>query len=323
MRLRWQWAFAALLTVACAEDGSVKEDESFHRELSGPLGWAPVIQVGDTHTGAITKNQIDLWAVELRTGDDLTISQVVRSGDLAPEFRLMSANQKISSASFNVDDDLLTKTYQMQESGRFFIAVRAYQGEGQGSYTIKVECNGGPCAGAPVEVPLLEPHVADKCIAKARACAFDDMETYNGAVGPTRARTLFTECLDKVEHDGMPCTSACEGDNATAVCQTNIEAIPFYADQSEQCIGELNRCVNACKEYADGNYWYEDGVGDGPDYICTFEGLHGSCDSYARDHEWCDGPHADGSQAQCLGFCWNGWTAWSDDDYGTCSEECL
>lgn len=322
MRIRWQWAFAALMVAACAEDGGVAQDESFHTDLNGPLGWAPVVEMGTSVTGTITNQQLDLWAVELRSGDELTITQNVVSGDLAPEFRLMSGSGKISSQSFDVESDKLTKTYTMTASGRFFLGVRAYQGNGEGSYTLAVTCDGGPCAGGPVDVPLLSPDVADKCIAKARDCAFEDMAVYDGAVGPARARSLFTGCLEKVSHDGMPCETACEGENATMVCETNIEAIPFYADQSEQCIGELNRCVSECKQYADGNYWYDDGVADGPDFICTFESLHGSCDSYARDHEWCGGPNADGSHEQCTDFCWTAWNAFSDDDYGTCSEEC-
>ncbi len=318
--------FAGLLLAACAGDGSepVDSNESFHTNYNGPMGWAPVVEIGAPISGSITKQQFDLWGLDLRSGDELTIVQNVTSGDLAPEFKLMPGNGNVSSTSHDVADGQLTKTYKLEGSGRFFLGVRAYQGNGEGTYAIDISCTGGPCAGDVIEVPLLSPEDANECIAKARDCAFEDMAVYNGSVGEVRARKLFTECLDKtsIHSGGISCANACEGDNATMVCETNIGVIPFYADQSDACIGELNRCVDECKMYADGNYWYDDGPADGPDFICTFESLHGSCDSYARDHEWCGGENVHESQAQCSDFCWTAWNAFSDDDYGTCAEEC-
>jgi hypothetical protein len=319
-------AFSALLLAACASDepGSIRQDEGFHTNYDGPMGWAPVVEIGSPISGTITKQQFDLWGLDLRSGDELTIVQNVTAGDLAPEFKLMTGSGSVSSTSFDTSDGKLTKTYKLTASGRFFLGVRAYQGSGEGSYAISIACTAGPCAGDPIEVPLLSPSDADECIGLARACAFEDMQVYAGAVGAVRARTLFTDCLNKTSiHSGsISCAKACEGDSATMVCETNIGVIPFYADQSDKCIGELNRCVGDCKQYADGNYWYDDGVADGPDFICTFESAHGSCDSYAREHAWCGGPNAHESHAQCMGFCFNAWNAFSDDDYGSCGDEC-
>jgi hypothetical protein len=318
-------ALAGLALAACVNDGGAGtgQDVGNHTNLNGPLQWAPVVAIGGAISGTITNQQFDLWGIDLHEGDQLTVVETVTDGDLAPEFKLMTANGNVASASFDVASNQLTKTYSMADSGRFFLGVRAYQGNGSGSYSISIECTGGPCSGDPVIAPLLAPSDADACIALARDCAFEDMQVYAGAVGPARARTLFDGCLNKTSTPGgLACASACEGADATAVCEVNIAAIPFYADQSEQCIGELNRCVSECKNYADGNYWYDDGVSDGPDFICTFESLHGSCDGYARDHEWCGGANAHESHAQCNDFCFNAWNAFSDDDYGTCAEEC-
>jgi hypothetical protein len=310
--------------LAACDEGDVAQDTGFHTSYAGPLGWAPLVEIGSSISGTITKQQFDLWGLDLREGDQLTITQNVTSGNLAPEFKLMTANGKVSSASFDANGSELTKTYEVTASGRYFLGVRAYQGGGEGSYAIDVACTGGPCAGAPVAAPLLSPSDANECLESARACAFEDMKVYDGAVGPARARSLFNDCLAKTSiHDGgIACASACEGADAAMVCEVNIAAIPFYADQSDKCIGELNRCVSDCKQYADGNYWYDDGVSDGPDFICTFESAHGSCDSYARDHEWCGGANVHDSVEQCNDFCFNAWNAFSDDDYGTCAEEC-
>ena len=313
---------AGLAVGACADNP--EQQSSFHTSYNGPMDWAPVVEIGSPIGGTITKQQFDLWALDLHSGDKLTIVKTVTEGDLAPDFKLMTSSGKVSSSSFDVAESKLTKPYELSDSGRFFLGVRAYQGQGEGNYALSIACTGGPCANDSIETPLLSPKDANECISLARACAFDDMKGYNGAVGMVRARSLFTECLAKLSvHNGSTsCKPACEGENAAMVCETNIGIIPFYADQSDQCIGELNRCVDECKLYAEGSYSYEDGVSDGPDFICTFQSAHGSCDSYARTHQWCGGAHAHESHAQCMGFCYNAWNAFSDDDYGSCTEEC-
>ena len=315
-------ALAGLVLAACAKDSAptTGDGESFHTNFDGPLGWAPLMDIGDNINGKITKGQLDLWAFDMRSGDELTIEKTTVEGDLRPDFKLFEGNRAVSSATFTPETGKLTKTYVLTESGRYLLGVRAYRGEGAGAYDIKISCTGGPCAGGAIDEPLLEPHQANECIEDARQCAFVDMLAYNGAVQQARARQIFERCLDKVSTAGVSCDKACEGEDATELCGWMIDLLPFYADQSPQCHAELNRCMNDCSEYE--NLWYDWGIHDGAESTCMFNGANGSCNRYARNHEWCGGPNIHESDEQCWDWCESAWGAWSDDLYGMCNDEC-
>jgi hypothetical protein len=198
--------------------------------------------------------------------------------------------------------------------------VQAYRGRGAGRYALTPTCTGGPCAGqvGHDDLELLE---REACIDAARLCAFEDMAPFNGAVGPSRARTLFQNCLTRGTVAGQSCSAACDDDDAKEICEGIIATMPFYADQSPACLDTLAGCMDDCADATD-----EDAT---PDEfwstvlgICWMHGLNGSCDSFARDTVECGGTLARESHDRCMQECASTTGAWIDDLDTMCDEAC-
>jgi hypothetical protein len=318
-------SLAATTLLACGEqpyDESWGNDEIPTGKADGLLDGAEVLDFGEVGTGYVEGEQMDVYAIDLRGGDKITAVMTVTSGNLSPHFTLYEgASTYIGSDTFKRETKKITKTYSIDETGRHYVAVRAYQNTGAGKYSFKITCTGGPCAGEPV-VDTLEVEEQVECIEKARVCSFAALPQWNGAVGAVRARSIFETCLGQVmtDDDGLTCTNACEGEQARHFCDAVIDALPFYADQSSACIAELDSCLDDCWDSSWDSSWDE--LWDSPQSVCWQSSLNGNCDTYARGHEKCGGTYADDSNEECHALCESTTGAFVDDLDLICVERC-
>ncbi len=336
MKLRWGWLLgAAVFAFACnGNDQQVGNQIGFDTEGGSVLALAPTVEYGETVAGSITGRQIDLWALDVKAGDKFTVTKTVSDGDLQPDFLLYLGAHAghISSAQYQAGAGTLTKSYELSSNGRYVIAVRAYKNQGTGDYTLTIRCDGGPCAGEqppPQTVELTNDQKA-RCMTKARLCAFDKMGVYNGAVGPARARELVTTCLAEVTLESwetdlpVSCVDACQGEDATAMCESLIAKLPWFADRSPECLVEWDTCMSDCyPSGSDSYYVYDDEIYYTPEGVCVHEALfNGNCWYYITDIEPCGGPVPIDTHESCMLYCQNTQGAWMDDLDTICDEEC-
>lgn len=320
------FAAAALASTvaACSEQAYDEQwgtDDIVTGKADGLLDGAEILDFGEVGTGFVEDQQMDVYAIDLREGDQITATLNVTSGDLSPHFTLYyGGSTHISSQTFTRETKKIIKTYTVDTTGRFYVSVRAYQNTGAGNYAFDIACNGGPCAGQPFVRPLTFEEEAE-CITAARKCSFAALPQYGGAVTATKARTIFEGCLDaaKTYEDSAECDSACSGEGKD-LCDAEIAALPFYADQSPACITELDECLDSCFEIGGGGD--ADDISDMPEYMCWELGFNGTCDSYARGHVACGGTYADDTNEQCHAFCESTDGAWMDDLDTICVEAC-
>lgn len=294
------------------------------------LDLAPIIRFGEAETGEVDSRQLDAYKLELTRGDQIRVTKTVTTGDLSPDFSLFrSGVTSVRSSDFNVSPKSLVKTYTIDSTAKYLIAVRAFRNQGAGRYSIVVECTGGPCAGEfpePDDNEELDARTIGDCIDDARKCSLDALPRYNGAVGPVRARSVFDGCLEKTgTSDGLSCAKACESDDAKFVCDDIVSSLPFYADQTQACTAELESCMDDCADMDDGT---PDEVFFTNVSICFSNGFNGTCDRLVRQLPACGGSLTD-ETAVCYESCRSISGAWMDDldticsdDCGTCGLEC-
>lgn len=323
MRLAYLgFAFVA----ACAATDTIYVDDWGTEAIStgkadGLLDSAPVLAFDQVGTGYVEGDQLDVYAIDLRKNSTIAITQTVTDGDLAPHFTLYRGGTfHVSSTSFDRTTTAIVKTYALTESGRHYIGLKPYQGDGAGRYELKITCIVGPCTGIePVEPEPLEPGEAGNCIQKARRCAFDKLAAFNGAVGPARARSIFEGCM--ADSADERCDSVCATfDGGRELCDDIIGSLPFYADQSEQCLDTLESCMVDC--YDIGGDGVPDELAYSSEGVCWQNGFNGTCDGYARGHAACGGEYADDSNEQCHALCQSTTGAWTDDLDLLCVEAC-
>ncbi len=312
-------ALVAPLLAIAACDATETGDEEYLTQKTGVASLAPEIGFGETVSGLIDKKQLDLYGMDLREGDKITIEASVTDGDAKPDVTLfLGGNSKVSSKSFDANAQKLSKQYVIDAEGTYVFAVRAFKGEKSGRYTLKITCTGGPCKGEPFVKPL-EADEAGACIAIARECAFDKLPSFKGVLGPVKARAAFEDCIAKGSlTGGTSCARACDGDVAQSICDSEIGLLPFFADQSKACLDEFEDCMDSCYD-AGGN---EQGLEDGPEQVCLSTGFNNTCDSYARGHKLCGGGYESGSAEQCHALCESTFGAWNDDLDDICTMEC-
>lgn len=316
-----------LVMPACSTDTGNQTDN--HTE--GALGFAPPIAFGETVTGQVASPQIDIWALDLKAGDEIRLTKTVTGGDLKPDVVLFLGNvgNHISSAAHQVTDNTLRKDYVTERNGRYFIVVRGYQNQGAGSYSLSAECRGGPCAGEVPPPPVVELDDANKaeCVRKARECAVAKLPEYDGAVGAVRAKQIFDKCLgdatvETYESDvPATCAPACAGEDEGYVCDSIVGLLPWLADQTPACVGAFNDCVEVCYDASWGDN--DASVLDGGEGVCVTgeRAFNGSCRNVA-DLEVCGGQWADDSCEACYLGCYATTGAWIDDLDTLCDEEC-
>ncbi len=318
-------ALVAASLVACADSPSYDEqwgaDDIITGKADGLLDGAEILDFGESGTGFVEDQQMDVYAIDLREGDQITATLNVTSGDLSPHFTLYYGGfTHISSQTFTRETKKIVKTYTIGTTGRFYVSVRAYQNVGAGHYAFDIACNGGPCAGQPYVRPLTFEQEAE-CIGAARRCSFAALPQYSGAVGAVRARQIFEGCLDaaKTYEEHAECDSACSGEGKD-LCDAEIAALPFYADQSGACITALEECLDVCFDIGGGGD--AEDISDMPEYMCWELGFNGTCDTYSRGHVACGGTYDYDTREQCYAFCESTDGVWHDDLDTLCAEAC-
>ncbi len=332
-------AVSLALAGGCTAPGDFEagwHDDSIFAEggkADGVLDAVPAIAFGESVTGTITGDNLDLYRIELGRTDALRVTARVTDGDLNPQVSLYRGTSTyIDSEAWSLDGGALTKDYVVDTAGTYLLVVRAYRGQGEGSYEMSVACTGGLCAGVtppPVEREMDFSDV-DACLEAARVCAFEALPAYNGRVGDVRARTIFQDCLGSVA--GGTCGAACDwtnpddgDDQARPICDDLITSLPFWADQTAGCVAVLESCMDLCH---DADYGYGDSLAASAISMCWSQGFNGTCDGYARDHEACGGDLLADSAGACTAECEASYGAYVDDldgicdsDYG-CEERC-
>ncbi len=318
MRFDPRTVLLALCTTSVACDGvSTSEATDDFTQKTGVAALAPEIAFGETVGGHVDKKQLDLFGMDLKEGDKIKLEASIVEGDAKPDVTLFwGGHSKISSDQFTADGSKLSKSYVIEDAGTYVFAVRAFKAQASGRYTLKVTCTGGPCKGEPFVKPL-EPEDAGECITLTRECAFDKLPSFDGNVGPVRARSTFEGCLGTTMlASGASCKTACDSEEGRRICDGVIDMLPFYADHLGACASELESCFDECSSDVG------QGLEGGPEDQCLLSGFNGTCDSYARGHKSCGGSYADGSAEQCHALCESTFGAWNDDLDDICDMQC-
>lgn len=320
--------FAALLITTGCVANTAEYDPDFGSDQPVADGKAdavfdviPELLFDSPQSGEVGGDRVQFFKMTLQASDRIELEMRVDVGDLNPHMSFYyGVSSYIGSESWERDGNALRKVYVAEAAGTHIVAMRAYRGQGEGNYTVALRCLDGACAGNPAPPPDLSVAEVMGCITTARVCAFERLPRYEGRVGASRARLLFQECLAEATVDGGTCASACETtpyddtDTATVICDSIVDSLPFYADQNEACLGELERCLTSCHGY-DG---IGDSVWDSSEAACWATGLNGTCDSYAREHEACGGRILAESGGECAAFCESTDGAHSDDISDIC-----
>jgi hypothetical protein len=312
-----------LVLAACGPAGSYLDDWGME-ELStgkadGLLDDAPLLQLDEIGRGYVEGTQLDVFAIDLRGGSTVQITQSVTEGDLAPHFTLsLGGTYPLSSASLTRQPTRVVKTYELMSTGRHYIAVKPYQGEGAGRYELVATCVAGACAGDPPGAGPLDAAGATACVRNARACSFDRLPAFNGAVGPARSREIFETCLGADPGCADVCTDFAGGRD---LCDAIIADLPFYADQDAGCYAVLESCMSDCYAIV-GEEFVPDELELSAEARCWATGYNSTCEGYARGHVACGGSYADGSNDACLAHCEATTGVWIDDLELQCVEAC-
>lgn len=330
--------FVGAVGPACAADDlGVAEDDwsepivSADGKADGILDLAPALSFGRESTGTVGGQALQVFALDLRKRDRFTLVMRKTGGDLVPSTTLyFGVGDAVSSATFESSSGSVTRTFEIGDTGRYYVAARAYRGRGAGGFSLLATCTGGPCAGeAPPAGEALTVSQRGHCVDAARRCAFEGLPRFNGHVGPARARSLFEACISSValEAGTVACTTACaaltdEDESAVELCDDVIGGLPFYADQSGACLVKANACVDDCVYAGHGSDELATKLWTTHGSLCWHSGLNGTCDGYARGHEVCGGDYAEGSTAECLALCHATIGAHVEDVDTTCEEQC-
>ena len=300
-------------------------------KADGILDDAPSLTFGSDASGEVGGDRLELYRIALQRTDRIEVEMEVDSGDLNPHLTMYyGTSTYLSSESWERDGNVLRKVYLAQSSGTHLIAARAYRGEGQGDYTVRVRCVGGPCNG---EVPPPDPDEVlsaaevGECIEVARRCAFERLPRYEGRVGDARAAVLIDECLQEAAVADVACAGVADwvnpdedNDAARYLLDAIREDLPFYADQSATCLGVLEGCISECHSASAWGY-SGDNLQDTAEMMC-WEGIwNGDCDSYARGHAACGGERLADSSADCTALCHSTTGAFIDDLDTACSSD--
>lgn len=308
-------SLVAALIAACAGEEVTASSEAAYSRGDGVFGQAPMLKAGETKKGTINNQQIDVWGVDLKQGDQITIVESITQGTLTPDFGLFAGGHTyLESASHDAKPKKLTKNYVAQQGGKHYIGVAAYQGKGAGNYSIKFTCTGGPCAGQPF-VASLEAEEANLCIQKTRECAVGKARPAGGgAVGIAAARAAWTACAAEVmTTNGKACATACDGDNAS-LCTHATKAVQFFAAKPAACTAVFESCMSECTEMGQG--------AEDSERVCLDEGFNSTCVAYAKANTECGGANKTDSNEDCHALCESTDGAWNDDLDMMCEERC-
>lgn len=329
MRLATVLALALVIGTGCQGTPTAVYDDDWGADeaiaggkADGLLDAAKPLTFGAPVTGFVGESAMEVFSLDLKRNDAFELTMKVTDGDLKPHTTLyFGVSTYVGSLTWkNSPATLLVKTYKATAEGRYYVAARAFRGQGAGHYTLTARCTGGPCAGVPNTEELGVADVAT-CVQKARRCAFDSLDQFGGSVGPARARSLFEGCLNTAATgSGATCLPACGKPDAKELCDAIIGDLPYYADQSADCLGVLDSCMADC--YAAGGDGDPDEIWTTAEGICWLHGFNGNCNSYARSTTQCTGAVDPDGHEGCMGLCEATTGAWNDDLDTLCTEAC-
>jgi hypothetical protein len=319
-----------LLLSACTEheaayDDAWGSDILLGGKADGLLDTSMPIAYGDTVTGSVGHDALVLYRLRTQQNDRFTVTMAATSGDLNPHVQLFVGTFAfVDAVDIEVEPGRVTKEYVVASTGDHALVARAFKGEGAGEFELTLTCTRGPCAGEfPPPEEGLDAGDANRCISRARKCVTDRLPSLGTAVGPSRSRKLWDQCLaEQSTFDGESCETACEG---TEICDELVADLPFYADQPPACMARLTECMDACYDAGDvdENDALEDIFGVRlPEEVCWSGPLSGSCRFWPRETEACGGPMPTAERAECMSLCRTTAGAWIDDLDILCEEEC-
>ncbi|MEC7518269.1 MAG: hypothetical protein VYE22_00315 [Myxococcota bacterium] len=280
-------------------------------KADGAFG-ATTLRLGDRAMGETSGDGLVLYAIALDEGDQIRLTVRRTSGDLRPSAYLYRGTEVfLRPASFDVTADSVTLDYTLEQGGEHHILVKAYRGEGAGGFVLETACTGGACDGVPVD-PIARQSL---CIQDAADCALAELPSWDGRVADARARSIFEGCLAS---QGEPCADACTDD--AGACDTIIGQLPFFADQSEACLGVMTSCLSGCEEI--GGYYSSDEIENTAANAC-WSGYNGNCLELVQGHVDCGGAdYAAGTVEACRATCAATEGAWDEGPWDGCMEEC-
>ena len=324
-------ALCGLTLAACGDEQSdVDYDPNWGTDQFAPSGKAdlvdvaPAIEYGGSVSGEVTSTEVDLYKLQVQRGDKFTVTMNVKSGDLAPDASLFrSSGGSISSQDFSVAPKKLVKDYKVDSGGTLLMVARAFRNQGAGKYEISLECTGGPCNGEPFVTDPDDLDVSDteECIVEAFNCSIADLPRWNGAVGETRAASIFNGCLARHTVFDNSCSVACDtSPDAQDLCSSVIRSLPFYADQSQACHETLTGCMDSC--VGEGGFGFADEIWEHDFAMCWENGFNGTCDGFARQMPECGGV-VQNDTAVCYLECFSSpFGVFNDDLDSGCRDDC-
>lgn len=120
----------------------------------GGVPGAVPLRLGQFASGAVTTSQSSAYQLALTAGDLIRVSVYTLRGDLQPAAYLsVSSGAFVEPATYTVGEQQVVLNYALNNTGDHTIVVRAYQDTGSGSFLLRTECTGGPCAAQPVPPP--------------------------------------------------------------------------------------------------------------------------------------------------------------------------
>ena len=284
-------------------------------KADGAFG-AETISLGDTATGTTAGDGFVLYAIHLDAGDRVRLNVRRTDGDLRPSGYLYRGTEVfVHPDDYEVDAGSVHLDYTIADGGEHHIVVKAYHGEGAGSFELVPECTGGTCDGSGIPTdPLL---AQSYCIESATSCSIADLPRWGGAVAETRARNIFADCLAA---EGDLCANACDDADGREACDLIIGQLPDLADQSTECVSVLNSCLDDCAGM--GGYYSPYELSDTAASAC-WDGYNGNCLEFIGGHDACGGDsYSTGSLGECRARCSATEGAWDEGPWDGCMEPC-
>lgn len=263
----------------------------------------------------------ELYQLELSDLDEIRIEVNRVDGDLRPSAYLYyGTDRPVAPVDYTASSTEVTLDYTIEETGTHYLAVRAYKGEGVGTFGLTITCTGGTCAGVPTSRDPYER--ASDCIVTAKSCALEALPSYNGRVGEGTANTIWDGCIEEASAAlGRSCADACEVDSdAETMCNNFKGELPELADQPGSCIAEYTECLDICGYNAGAFSVY--GFEDTEAYRCQ-EGYFGNCNGFRDQHTLCGGSNwQETGVDRCLALCWATEGAWDEGPWDGCTDTC-
>lgn len=333
IRLSLLLALALPLTACAGDEPPYDPDADAELAISGGKADGiydiiPEIAFDTNETGSITGDDVEFYRIDLQRTDSVTVEMEATAGDLNPHLSFYyGANTYVSSDTWDRSGDTITKTYTAESAGTYLIAARVYrQSTRGGDYRVRITCSDGPCAGNfPDPVDFYDTSTVGECFTEAYDCALAALPRYDGRVGAARANLIMQECMATTSTgEGDSCASVCDWvnpedrfDTGASACDALVSYLPWFADASDECMGEYDSCISDCIDLGD----YSEGFYDQALPTCINSGLNGDCPSYVRELEVCGGELIAESSGQCELHCLSTSGAFTDDTQDLCGRD--